>query len=134
MPLTYAVTQYCPLHPTAQAYPAWSIHFITAPPCTLPPKFTSVGSAKNRSVICRSLSSITVAFYWAKPGHAPSVSSPRLSTWGSLDYKRRSLQGKDPALAAYLRGSLFSGARGRQSGLGKRGVSTVNGTPSATAG
>src|SRR5918998_2205710 len=77
MPPTYTVTQYCPLHPTAQAYPAWSIHFITAPPCTLPPKFTSVGSARNRSVISRSLSSIAVAFYWAKLDGAPSVSSVR---------------------------------------------------------
>src|ERR687894_1739 len=76
MPLTYAVTQYCPLHPTAQAYPAWSIHFMTAPPCTLPPKFTSVGSAKNRSVISRSLSGITVTFYLARPSHAFSVSPP----------------------------------------------------------
>src|ERR671917_2905906 len=79
MPPTYTVTQYCPLHPTAQAYPAWSIHFITAPPCTLPPKFTSVGSAKNRSVISRSLAGITVALYLARPSRAPSVSPPRFS-------------------------------------------------------
>src|SRR5918998_1647692 len=77
MPLTYAVTQYCPLHPTAQAYPAWSIHFMTAPPCTLPPKFMSVGSARNRSVISHSLSGITVAFYRAAPGRAPSPRPPK---------------------------------------------------------
>jgi hypothetical protein len=45
---------------------------MTAPPCTLPPKFTSVGSARNLSVISRSLSGMTVAFYWAKQGaHLP---------------------------------------------------------------
>src|SRR5918998_2776850 len=82
MPLTYTVTQYCPLHPTAQAYPAWSIHFMTAPPCTLPPKFTSVGSAKNRSVISRSLSGIAVAFYRAAPRRAPYPSPPSPSILG----------------------------------------------------
>jgi len=52
-PPTYTVTQYVPVQPAAQVYPTWSIHFITAPPCTLPPKFTSVGSARNRSVMPR---------------------------------------------------------------------------------
>ena len=47
-----------PLQPVAQAYAAWSIHFITMPPCTLPPKLTSVGSARKRRVTSRSGSSI----------------------------------------------------------------------------
>ena len=72
------MTQYCPLHPTAQAYPAWSIHFMTAPPCTLPPKFTSVGSAKNRSVISRSLSGMAVAFYRATPDRARALTAETL--------------------------------------------------------
>ena len=35
----------------AQVYAVWSIHFMTTPPCTLPPKFTSVGSLRNWKVV-----------------------------------------------------------------------------------
>src|SRR6478736_808524 len=58
MPQTATVTQYLPLQPTAHAYPAWSIHFMTIPPWTLPPKFTSVGWARKRNVTSRSVPGI----------------------------------------------------------------------------
>src|SRR3954447_10121919 len=84
IPLTYMVTQYCPLQPAAQPYPAWSIHFMTAPPCTLPPKLTSVGSAKNLRVTSRSLRAMTTLYptvrtYEAQQSPSIPITSP---TWG----------------------------------------------------
>jgi hypothetical protein len=51
MPPTKAVTQYFCAYAIAQAYEAWSIQDITVPPCTFPPKFTVLGSARKRSVM-----------------------------------------------------------------------------------
>src|ERR1700722_6998224 len=48
---TLTVTQYRPDHTAAHAYAVSSIHFINAPPCTLPPKLTEVGSARKRKVV-----------------------------------------------------------------------------------
>src|SRR3712207_5425456 len=54
---------------------------MTEPPCTLPPKLTSVGSAKNRRVVSRSFCAIATAYYRNRCDLAPSpfLSSTRSS-------------------------------------------------------
>src|ERR1700675_4154528 len=78
---TLTVTQYRPDHTAAHAYAVSSIHFINAPPWTLPPKLTEVGSARKRKVVSDRSGLIAPAVDWragATFGAAESV----MAKWG----------------------------------------------------
>src|ERR1700730_7262811 len=78
---TLTVTQYRPDHTAAHAYAVSSIHFINAPPWTLPPKLTEVGSARKRNVVS-DRSGLTAPAVDGRAGATFGAAESVMAKWG----------------------------------------------------